>query len=135
MPRRRKKVRARALKNELKTETRSAISGIVQIAAGVLMYLALQNNAGAVGNSFQEFLTFFFGRWGILFPGFLILSGLLHWFAPDRRFETKRSLGLVFCFLSFLGLMHIGAPFEEISARKEELAGVVGFMMSLPFLA
>jgi S-DNA-T family DNA segregation ATPase FtsK/SpoIIIE len=140
MPRKRRKAQrksrsASALPTlELKSSTRSAISGVVQIAAGILLFLALQGGAGVVGGTLQGAVRYMFGSWGSLFPLFLILSGIFQWVAPTRKIEFKRTLGLTICFVSFLGLMHIGAPLEEIGPRKEELAGMIGFLASLPFL-
>lgn len=101
---------------------------------GGILLLVLQQQAGAIGEALSRFLTFFFGKWGIIFPLFLIASGFLHWFAPSSRIEIKRSVGLVFCLLAFLGTMHMGAPIEEVASNRSELAGAIGFMMSFPFL-
>ena len=137
MPRARRKAKRKVKKDngfELEAGTKSAISGIIQICAGVLLVLVLQQKAGLAGNGLQAFLRFFFGRYGMIFPTFLILSGVFHWIVPQKTMELKRSVGLVLCVLAFLGMMHIGAPLEEIGPRREELAGAVGFMMSVPFL-
>ena len=119
---------------KLKSHTRSAIWGTVQICAGVLLFLALRDKAGIAGDAVNTSLTFFFGKWGMIFPVFLVISGLLHWFAPNTRIETKRSIGLALCLFSFLGLMHVGAPLEEIGVRRNELAGAIGFLVSVPFV-
>lgn len=134
--RRRKYRRRRKKKNalNLSPETQRLVSGTGQIAAGILLYLVLKQNAGMVGDSLSTAMKFFFGAWSMIFPAFLITSGLLHWFTRDTQFEMKRSVGLVLCLLSFLGVVHIGAPLDEIASRRDELAGSVGFMMSLPFL-
>ncbi len=116
----------------MQPETKRAISGIVQIACGILLLLVLQDEAGRVGTVLHGVLRFFFGSWGILFPSFLLISGLLHTFGAGRL-ELKRSVGLVICLLSFLGLMHMRVPLAEIGPRQQELAGAVGFMVSLPF--
>ncbi|NOS67304.1 MAG: DNA translocase FtsK [Candidatus Peribacteraceae bacterium] len=137
MPKARRKAKRRLKKDnglELEPGTRNAISGIIQIVAGVLLILVLQQKAGMAGNGVRSFLTFFFGGYGLIFPAFLILSGIFHSMFSTKRIEMKRSLGLVLCALAFLGLMHIGAPLEDIGPRREELAGAIGFMMSLPFL-
>lgn len=137
MPKARRKARRRIKKdNRLSLEpgTRSAISGIIQIGAGVLLILVLQQKAGLAGDALRTFLTFFFGGYGLIFPAFLILSGAFHAVFANGKMEAKRSLGLVLCALAFLGLMHIRAPLEEIGPLREELAGAIGFMMSLPFL-
>ncbi len=139
MPRPRKKAKREAKLRrqaalELQSATRSYISGIIFIAAGVLLVLALQQNAGMAGDTIRSILTFFFGAYGMIFPIFLVAMGLVQFIAPDKQIEIKRSGGLVLCLLSFLGIMHMGAPIEEIGTRKDELAGAVGFMVSLPFL-
>jgi len=144
MPRRkkrkttRKRRRTRARKKQpvldLDHSTRRQISGVVQIAIAVFFLLVFKNQAGAVGNSINLALKFFFGSWGVIFPIFLFVSGLFDTFASDSSLEVKRSAGLVICLLSFLGLMHIGAPLEDIGTKRDELAGAIGFMMSLPFL-
>ena len=134
--RRRKYRRRRKKKNALNLapETQRLVSGTGQITAGILLYLVLHQDAGMVGESMGIAMEFFFGAWSGIFPAFLIISGLLHWFGTNSRFEAKRSVGLVLCLLSFLGIVHIGAPLEEIASNRNELAGSVGFMMSLPFL-
>ena len=136
MPRARRKTKRKVKKNnglELEPGTRSAISGIIQISAGVLLVLVLQQKAGMAGDGLQQFLTFFFGKYGMIFPTFLILSGIFNWMTPTKM-EAKRSIGLGLSVLAFLGLMHVGAPLEEIGPRREELAGAVGFLMSVPFV-
>ena len=130
--RRRRRRTVPALK--LEESTKRIISGITQLCLGVLLFLALQDSAGIVGQSAHRFLTFLFGAWGILFPFFLIGSGLLHTFGNGGKLELKRSLGLVLCFVSFLGIMHIQASLQEIGPMRDQLAGAIGFMVSLPFL-
>src|SRR3990167_11413815 len=137
MPRQRRKTKQRTRSStrlKLKSHTRSAIWGTLQICAGVLLFLALRDKAGIAGDAVNTSLTFFFGKWGMIFPVFLVISGLLHWFAPNTRIETKRSIGLALCLFSFLGLMHVGAPLEEIGVRRNELAGAIGFLVSVPFV-
>jgi len=138
MPRKRRKkkaTRAKAAESvtiELSPETKRTISGIIQISGAILLFLVLQDNAGSLGVSMHNVLKFFFGTWGMLFPFFLLASGILHTFGAGR-IELKRSLGLVICFLCFLGIMHMSASLEEIGPRQEELAGAIGFMVVLPF--
>ncbi|MBU2213858.1 DNA translocase FtsK [Patescibacteria group bacterium] len=138
MPRRKARRRSsRSRKSpalDLSENTVRHISGIVQIGFGVLVLLALREQAGPIGNSLNTFLTFFFGRWGMIFPLFLIGSGVLHWFAAENFFEAKRSVGLLLCFLAFLGVMHMRAPLEDLAPMRDELAGAIGFTVSLPFV-
>ncbi|TSC78913.1 MAG: DNA segregation ATPase FtsK/SpoIIIE, S-DNA-T family [Candidatus Peregrinibacteria bacterium Gr01-1014_25] len=114
-------------------ETRRSISGVVQVTAAVLLFLALRNEAGIVGEQVHRGLVFLFGRWGSLFPAFLFASGILHLVTSTSRMQIKRSVGLLIMLFSFLGLMHVGAPLEEIGPRRNELAGAIGFLMSAPF--
>ncbi len=116
----------------LSPETKRTLSGIIQVSGAILLFLVLQDNAGTLGENMHNVLQFFFGRWGMLFPFFLLASGILHLFGAGK-IELKRSLGLVVCLLSFLGIMHMGAAVEEIGPRQQELAGAIGFMVSLPF--
>jgi DNA segregation ATPase FtsK/SpoIIIE, S-DNA-T family len=108
------------------------ISGVVQITGAILLFLVLQDNAGVLGERVHDILRFFFGSWGMLFPFFLLASGVLHTFGAGKL-ELKRSVGLVVCLLAFLGIMHLGADLEDIGPRQQELAGAIGFMVSLPF--
>ncbi len=118
---------------ELRDSTRRQISGIVQIVAAILLFLSLQDAAGALGAGVRGIVTFLFGSWGMLLPTALVISGVLQWLAMGSSFELKRTIGLAVCLLSFLGLMHIG-PVEEIGRHRDELAGALGFMVSLPFV-
>ncbi len=120
---------------ELKSSTRSAVSGIIQICAGLVLLLALQGSAGRAGNVLQNIFTGLFGVYGLIFPAFLMISGILHWVAPNRRMQATRSVGLLISLFSFLGLMHLSLPFDQILEKSREAAGLIGFLMSLPFLS
>ena len=138
MPRKKRKKKASRAKAEesavieLSAESKRMISGIMQISGAILLFLVLQDNAGTLGERIHEVLRFFFGRWGMLFPFFLLGSGILHTFGAGKL-ELKRSVGLVVCLLCFLGLMHMSAPLEDIGPRQEELAGAIGFSVVLLF--
>lgn len=137
MPRKRKKAtvrsRAAAPRLELQESTRRQIGGIMQIVAGILLFLSLRNEAGALGERVQQAVTFLVGAWGMLLPAALVLSGVLQWLAMGSKMELKRTVGLAVCLLAFLGIMHIG-PIDEIGHNRSELAGALGFMVSLPFV-
>lgn len=122
---------------------RRQIHGMAQICVGVLLLLGLQGAAGPVGEYLQTFLTFFFGAWSVVLPIALVSCGLLMWFSkPKKKLSkkkeaertTKQWAGVAISMASFLGMAHIGAPVEEIGPNMEELAGGIGFMMSMPFL-
>ncbi|MDD5026442.1 MAG: DNA translocase FtsK [Candidatus Peribacteraceae bacterium] len=141
MPHKRRKLtthRRTARRNEplidLSQGTKRIISGLLQICAGILLFLVIKQEAGVVGDALNKVLTFFFGSWGAVFPVFLIASGMLHLFSIETGFEAKRSIGLVLCLLAFLGIMHMGAPIEDIGMKRNELAGAIGFTVSIPFV-
>ncbi|MDD5102978.1 MAG: DNA translocase FtsK [Candidatus Peribacteraceae bacterium] len=119
---------------EMSPTTRRQVSGVFQFMVGMLIALSLREQAGSAGGAVRTVLTFFFGKWSIIFPVVLIVSALLHFFTSEDHFKTKRSVGLVLCLVTFLGLMHIGAPVQEIATKKEELGGAIGFLASVPFL-
>ncbi|MFH0851925.1 MAG: DNA translocase FtsK 4TM domain-containing protein, partial [Candidatus Peregrinibacteria bacterium] len=119
---------------EMSPATRRQVSGVVQFMLGMLIALSLREQAGSAGSAVRTVLTFFFGKWSIIFPVVLIISALLHFFTSSDHFRTKRSAGLALCLVCFLGLMHIGAPIQEIATKKEELGGAIGFLASVPFL-
>ncbi|MBT3293503.1 hypothetical protein HN512_02215 [Candidatus Peregrinibacteria bacterium] len=140
---RRRKRTTRRKTGVLSESVRRQVSGTVQICLGILLLLGLRNNAGMIGDSLKNFLTFFFGKWSILFPIMLVFSGLLFLFAPPKKRSSvkkqraksmRQFFGLSLCLAAFLGLSHIGAPLEEIGSSQRELAGAVGFMMSVGFL-
>ena len=101
---------------------------------GVLLLLVLQDKAGPIGGAVQNGLVFLFGKWGIVFPAFLLLSGIFHCFASTGSIELKRTTGLTLCFLSFLGIVHLGAPIDGFATERDAFAGAVGFLMSVPFI-
>ncbi|MDB4979109.1 MAG: segregation ATPase FtsK/SpoIIIE, family [Candidatus Peribacteria bacterium] len=140
MPRPRKKAKKVVPALELKSSTRSAIIGTIYICAGILLFLSLQQQAGAAGVAMSGIMTYFFGRYGMIFPLFLIASGAVYVLAPDRNFIRNRSFGLLLCFISFMGLAHMlgtssgPAALTEIYQNKDQLAGMIGFIVSLLFV-
>ncbi|MDD4627825.1 MAG: DNA translocase FtsK [Candidatus Peribacteraceae bacterium] len=139
MPRHRRKLKHRTKRRpspglELNPRAQRQISGTLQITVGILLFLSLMNRAGTAGSTANGVLTFFFGKWSMIFPVVLVIAGALHWLTSEDRFKVKRNVGLVLCLVTFLGLMHIGAPIEEIGMRRDELAGAIGFLASVPFL-
>lgn len=140
MPKKRRKTRrkAKAAKSapmlDLKDSTRRQLSAVIQITLGIIVYLALQDNAGVLGSGVSTTLTFFMGAWSVLFPIFLVLSGALLLITQRLDLEATRSVGLLLCLVAFLGFVHMGAPIEEFGERRDELGGAVGFMVAFPFV-
>ena len=130
----RRRTTAKAKNLKLKESTHRQISGIGQIGLGVLLILVLRNEAGIVGQGLDTAMSFMFGAWSMLFPVFLLVSGVLHCLAVNTKMELKQSTGLLLCFLAFLGIAHMQAPLEDLALRREEYAGAVGFLVSVPFV-
>lgn len=132
--RKRRARKARALQLDLQDHTRRAVGAVIQVALGLVLLLALQNNAGMLGQSLSRGLTFLLGAWGMLFPLFLISSGTLAFFARSPELETKRTLGLFLMLVAFLGLVHLQASVDTLGAERDHLAGAIGFMVAFPFI-
>ena len=135
---RRKKARraiAPPISLDLKSSTRSTISGIVQVCGGIIMMLVLGGSAGRAGDVMNNLITGLFGEYGMIVPGFLVLSGILHLLTYTQKLRTTRSVGLGLALCAFLGLMHLGVPFEDIADGTGQGGGMIGFLMSLPFFA
>lgn len=134
-----KKSRTRSRKRsapvlQLAAKTQRHISGTIQITVGILLLLAVRGQAGIMGSGIARVLEILFGTWGILFPIFLMASGLLHWLTTAEHFHIKRTLGLTLCLLAFLGIMHMNAPLRDVALNRDAYAGAIGFMVSFPFL-
>jgi S-DNA-T family DNA segregation ATPase FtsK/SpoIIIE len=139
MPRARKIVRRRRRKNdiglELEDHTRRQVKGLLAIACGLVLFLALSNDAGAAGFAVSRILVFLFGSWNALFPGVLVLLGSLLMIGSTENVEFKRTVGISLCFATFLGMMQLMAPVSDIALKRDELGGAIGFMMAFPFAA
>lgn len=119
----------------MQSSTITAVSGIAQICMGVFLLLVLQGTAGRAGEVVQNMLTSFMGLYGALIPVALIVSGVLSWFFPSHSLRGLRALGLTLAVGSFLGLMHLRLPFDQILQDSRTASGLVGFVVSLPFYA
>jgi len=136
----RKRRSARKSKNDtldlkLEDHTRRQVKAVFCIGLGIVLFLALGNNAGALGAGVSRTLTFFFGGYGMLFPGAVILLGCLLMVGTSPHIEAKRTVGIGLCFAAFLGLVQLSSPLSELIDRRDELGGAIGFMMAFPFAA
>lgn len=107
----------------------------MQLTLAAVSFLIIQGNAGIMGDGAMNMLRFFFGSASLLLPVALTLSGLFLLLRRDAHIEFRSAVGLSLSLVAVLGLIHIQAPFEEIGARRAELGGAIGFMMSFPLLA
>ncbi len=140
MSRARRTVRRRRRKTsdislELEDHTRRQVKGLLSIACGLVLFLALSNSAGAAGFAVNRLLVFLFGSWNGLFPGVLILLGSLLMIGSTENVELKRTVGISLCFATFLGIVQLMAPIGDIALKRDELGGAIGFMMAFPFAA
>lgn len=138
--RRKAKVRRRRSKRkndlpslELMDHTRRQVKAIASIGIGLVLFLALQNSAGALGMAINEGMTFLFGAWRALVPGSLVLLGVLLLIGSSPNLELKRTVGIGCCLAAFLGMVHLSAPLGDLASERDQLAGAVGFLMAFPF--
>lgn len=108
---------------------------MLAIGLGLVLFLALQNGAGALGDGISDIMTFLFGAWNVLFPASLVLLGCLLMIGTSPNIEFKRTVGLSLCLATFLGLAQLTAPLDQFADSREQLGGAVGFMMAFPFAA
>lgn len=141
MPKVRKKatVRRRRKKSDsglpLEPHTTRQVKAVLAIGLGLVLFLALKDGAGPLGEAVSRSLTFLFGAWKTLFPAALIFLGCLLMIGSAPNIEKKRTYGLALCLISFLGIVQLTAPVQQLADRRDELGGAIGFMMSFPFAA
>jgi S-DNA-T family DNA segregation ATPase FtsK/SpoIIIE len=119
---------------ELHPQTRRLIWGTTQLCLGIVLLLALRDEAGQMGDLIDRWLTALVGTWGILLPLGLILSGAFRFLSDGRRLLIKRSLGLVLSLACFLGIVQLSVPLEQVWVQRAELGGAIGFFTAVPFL-
>lgn len=120
---------------DLQDHTRRYVKGIITIGIGLVLFLALGENAGPLGHAINRVLTFLFGGYGAFFPGTLILFGCLLMVGSSPNIELKRGVGLGLILSSFLGIATLMAPITDIGVKRDMLGGAIGFMMAFPFAA
>jgi DNA segregation ATPase FtsK/SpoIIIE, S-DNA-T family len=105
------------------------ITGIFFIALAIISFLALNQNAGAVGILFEtKILTPLLGLGAFLFPVILLVSGLSLLLTDKIHFSFTRTLGITAFIVSSLGLIHLGAPLDNLFESAPEYGGYVGFV-------
>lgn len=120
---------------KLEDHTRKQVKAIFCIGLGIITFLALRDDAGALGAAVSRGLTFLFGGYGMLFPGALVLLGCLLMIGTSPHLEAKRTIGIGLCFAAFLGLVQLSSPLADLIDTRDELGGAIGFMMAFPFAA
>jgi S-DNA-T family DNA segregation ATPase FtsK/SpoIIIE len=120
---------------ELEDHTMRQVKAIVYIGLGLVLFLALKGNAGALGMGISKILTALFGAWNLVFPGLLVVIGCLLMVGNSPNVELKRTFGVGLCFAAFLGLVQLSAPLTDFASMRNEFGGAVGFMMAFPFVA
>ena len=138
--RRKAKVRRRRAKRtndlpslELEDHTRRQVKAVMSIGLGIVLFLALKGNAGALGFAINEAMLFLFGAWRALIPGSLLALGILLLIGSSPNLELKRTVGISCVLAAFFGMVQLSAPVTELANARDELAGAVGFLMAFPF--
>lgn len=142
MPKARRKATIKRRRSKRKSEplfvleehTSRQVKAVFAIGFGLVLFLALKGNAGALGVGIGRLLTFLFGAWNVLFPAMLVALGCLLLIGTSPNIEAKRTVGLSLCLAAFLGLATLSAPITDMAAHRNELGGAVGFMMAFPFV-
>ncbi len=119
----------------LEEHTSRQVKAILAIGLGLVLFLALRGSAGAMGLGISRILTFLFGTWNVLFPAMLIALGCLLMIGTSPNIEIKRTVGLLLCLSSFLGIITLLSPAIDMADHRDELGGAVGFMVAFPFVA
>ncbi len=119
----------------LEEHTSRQVKAVLAIGCGLVLFLALRGNAGAMGLAIGRILTFLFGAWNVLFPAMLVALGCLLMIGTSPNIETKRTVGLLLCLGSFLGVVTLWSPAIDMAEHRNELGGAVGFMVAFPFVA
>jgi len=118
----------------LEEHTRRQVKAVLTIGLGLVLFLALKGNAGALGIAIGKMLTFLFGAGNVLFPGVLVVLGCLLMIGSAPNIERKRTYGLLICFAAFLGIVQLTAPVDAFADLRNQYGGAVGFMMAFPFV-
>ena len=119
----------------LEEHTSRQVKAVISIGCGLVLFLALKGNAGALGIATSKTLTFFFGAWNVLFPAMLIALGCLLMVGTSANIGMKRTVGLSLCFGAFLGVVTLWSPAIDMADHRDQLGGAVGFMVAFPFVA
>lgn len=135
MAKRKKSSRTTSGQRELHPHTRRLISGTLQLCIGIVLLLALRDEAGLIGERIHGLLQTLVGGYGFLLPLGFIISGAFRLFDDGKRLLVKRSVGLVLSLLALLGLAHLSLPFDRIWTDRTLAGGNLGFLVSFPFVA
>lgn len=135
MAKRKKSSRTTSGQRELHPHTRRLISGTLQLCIGIVLLLALRDEAGLIGERIHGLLQTLVGGYGFLLPLGFIISGAFRLFDDGKRLLVKRSVGLVLSLLALLGLAHLSLPFDRIWTDRTLSGGNLGFLVSFPFVA
>ena len=133
---RRKRAKRKSLKIKVSPSIAREIWAIVYLAVGILTILSLQGAFGIIGNAWVNLLKPVLG-WGIyVIPGVFIVVSALMFFSRAVHFGAARTLGIVFFMTSFLSVVHLSVPVEEIHnyAAAGTYGGYTGFVTNFLLL-
>ncbi len=110
----------------LKEETRRFIFSILSFVVAIFFLLAYANKAGIVGESIRNIFNDFFGVGYFLFPTLLVGAGIVF-------LSTKRTHIAAATFIG--GLLFLISGLATISTFNSDAGGIVGAILSSPFIA
>ncbi|MAG12887.1 cell division protein FtsK [bacterium] len=110
----------------LKEETRRFIFSILSFVIAIFFLLAYANQAGIVGESIRNIFNKFFGVGYFLFPAFLVGAGIVFLSIKRTHIAAATFLG---------GLLFLTSGLALISTFNSEAGGIVGAILSSPFVA
>lgn len=100
----------------LSADAKRNTAGVILLALAVLFILGFFGYAGSVGDFLNDMSGRAIGWAKLIFPLFLAASGIVLLFKKKTLFYVTKIIGLVFTFISIVGLMHWF--FEEANMQK-----------------
>lgn len=111
----------------LPSQIKQKIFGLIAIVIAVVVGLSFFGKAGMGGEKFMEFSVLLFGKTVFAFPFLLVLIGIVFW----EELTLLKKNGWLAVLAIFIFILSISGI---LSCFNEELGGLVGYWISLPFL-
>lgn len=88
---------------------------------------------GWLGEAWKQGFQGLFGIGVNFVPGILIIVGILMLTTAKIEFNFTRAFGIILLIASFLGIVHLSAPADEMLAHAAQYGGLTGFVASVFF--
>lgn len=129
-PQKRKKTKVNI---ELDPQISREAYAISYLTLGILMLLVLFGAAGPLGLKIDLLLSSLFGVGRYVMPLLFLALALALFYSRKIEFTITRNLGILFLVMSFLGLIHLGTPLNQMNVQVENYGGWIGFCASVIF--